>query len=273
MNIFKNNWDNPVSQERLQLVFEHRHQEYGAYQLRRDYSRTVLTAFLLTFAISGLIVTGPLIVHHLFPPAKKFIELGPEVVLDPLLMNKIEKQEIFFEEKKETAANTPKDTKAATEQFTNLKVSDVDSSQVKTQELLSTTLVATSTNKSDSTHHSTEPLPGSTSTNSAANSFTTWAQKMPEFPGGEAEMLKYLRKNIKYPGLALSENITGTVYLSFIINTEGQVSQIKVLKGIGGGCEEEAMRVVKSMPAWEPGRQNGNPVNVQLTLPVTFKTR
>jgi protein TonB len=96
---------------------------------------------------------------------------------------------------------------------------------------------------------------------------------MPEFPGGEADMMKYLKKNIRYPGQALAENITGTVYLSFIINTEGKVSQVKILKGIGGGCEEEAVRVVKSMPVWEPGKQNGNPVNVQLTLPVSFKTR
>ena len=273
MNIFKNDWDSPVSQERLQLVFEHRHQEYGAYRLRRDYSRTVLLAFLLTFGLAGLITSGPFLMNYLLPAPVKYIELGPEVILDPLLMTKPEKQEYFIEEKKETSMKSATETKANSEQFTNLKVSETDSSKMKTQDELSTTTVATTTHKTDSTNTNTEPLPITTGTNNTTSTFITWAQKMPEFPGGEADMMKYLKKNIRYPGQALAENITGTVYLSFIINTEGKVSQVKILKGIGGGCEEEAVRVVKSMPVWEPGKQNGNPVNVQLTLPVSFKTR
>ena len=96
---------------------------------------------------------------------------------------------------------------------------------------------------------------------------------MPEFPGGENAMLKYLSNNIKYPVDAREANITGIVYLSFIVDKEGEIKNIEILKGIGGGCEEEAMRVIKNMKKWKPGKQNGQSVNVQFKLPVSFTLR
>lgn len=86
-------------------------------------------------------------------------------------------------------------------------------------------------------------------------------------------MLKYLQKNIRYPAEAREIGLDGTVYLSFVVTTSGDIAQVNVLRGIGGGCEEEAIRVIKKMPAWNVGLQNGNPVNVQFTLPVTFKLK
>jgi len=93
---------------------------------------------------------------------------------------------------------------------------------------------------------------------------------MPEFPGGNEALLKYLSDNIIYPQEALKANIQGTVYVSFIIEKNGEVSNIKVIHGIGGGCDEEAVRVVKGMPNWIPGTQRGKPVRVQFNLPIRF---
>ena len=95
-------------------------------------------------------------------------------------------------------------------------------------------------------------------------------EQMPEFPGGEEELLKYLRSNIKYPQMAKESGISGIVYIAFVISSKGIVKDARVLRGIGGGCDEEAIRVVKSMPNWKPGRQNSQSVPVQYTLPVRF---
>jgi protein TonB len=96
-------------------------------------------------------------------------------------------------------------------------------------------------------------------------------QKPPSFPGGEKELLKYLSENIKYPPLARENNIQGTVALTFVVGKNGQVSDVQILKDIGGGCGKEAVRVVQSMPKWIPGEANGNPVKVRFTLPVRFR--
>ena len=93
---------------------------------------------------------------------------------------------------------------------------------------------------------------------------------MPTFPGGDAALYKYLGKNIKYPPIARENNITGMVVLKFVINEDGSISDIQVLRDIGGGCAEEAIRVVKKMPNWKPGKQRGKAVKVHFNLPVRF---
>lgn len=95
---------------------------------------------------------------------------------------------------------------------------------------------------------------------------------MPEFKGGQKALEAFLTANIKYPEQAASNQICGTVYVTFLINEKGQISNIKVLRGIGGGCDEEAVRVVKlTSGKWNPGKQKGKPVSVQFNLPVQFK--
>lgn len=95
-------------------------------------------------------------------------------------------------------------------------------------------------------------------------------EQIPEFPGGEEKLLKYLQNNIVYPQTAKENNITGKVFVTFVISRDGAVKDVKVLKGIGGGCDEEAVRVIKNMPKWQPGKQDGKTVNVQFNLPIKF---
>ncbi|MCD4772627.1 MAG: TonB family protein [Bacteroidales bacterium] len=98
----------------------------------------------------------------------------------------------------------------------------------------------------------------------------TVVESMPKFPGGEGAMNKYLGKNIEYPQMARESGIHGRVYVTFVVETDGRVTDIKILRGIGGGCDEEAVRVVKNMPKWNPGKQRGKPVRVQFNLPIKF---
>ena len=101
----------------------------------------------------------------------------------------------------------------------------------------------------------------------------TVVENEPEFPGGTEALYKYLAQNIKYPQLARENNITGKVYVTFVVEKDGSIANPKVLRDIGGGCGAEALRVVKSMPKWAPGKQRGKAVRVQFNLPVNFNLR
>lgn len=100
--------------------------------------------------------------------------------------------------------------------------------------------------------------------------FTT-VEKMPQFPGGEKAMVEYMLNNIKYPDEARKKGIQGTAYITFVVEPDGSVTNVKVLKGFDKLCDEEAFRVVKAMPKWEPGMQKGKAVRVQFNLPLKFK--
>ncbi len=103
------------------------------------------------------------------------------------------------------------------------------------------------------------------------SSVFTIVEEMPSFPGGDEKLRKFLAENIVYPQQAQENGIQGTVYLSFAVDRKGKIGKIKVLKGIGGGCDEEAVRVIKLMPEWIPGKQNGKKVTVLFNMPVQFK--
>ena len=96
-------------------------------------------------------------------------------------------------------------------------------------------------------------------------------EENPEFPGGPAKLLEYVQKNLKYPMMARESDIQGKVFVGFVVEKDGSISNVKVLRGIGGGCDEEAVRVVQSLPKFKPGKQRGNTVRVAYTLPIVFK--
>jgi protein TonB len=98
-----------------------------------------------------------------------------------------------------------------------------------------------------------------------------FAEQMPEFPGGDDALMAYLQRNIKYPAFALENEIEGVVMVNFVVNSDGSISKVNVTKGIKGGCDEEASRVVRNMPKWKPGKQGGQPVPVYFDVPVNFK--
>ena len=96
-------------------------------------------------------------------------------------------------------------------------------------------------------------------------------EQKPEFPDGEAALFKYLSSNIKYPAIARENGVEGTVYVGFVVNTDGSITDVTVKRGVGAGCSEEAVRVIQGMPKWKPGRQQGRAVRVAYTVPVKFK--
>jgi TonB family protein len=99
----------------------------------------------------------------------------------------------------------------------------------------------------------------------------TVVEEYPSFPGGDKARIKFLQENIHYPSEALHQHLEGKVIINFNVEKDGTVSNIKVIDGVKGGCNEEALRVAKLMPKWKPGMQSGRPVRVNFNMPITFK--
>ena len=95
-------------------------------------------------------------------------------------------------------------------------------------------------------------------------------ENMPEFPGGDLGLMKYIQNNVKYPPIAKEYNITGKVYVSFIVDKSGSVTDVKIARGVDKSLDAEALRVVKSLPKYKPGKQRGKAVRVMFTIPINF---
>ncbi len=105
----------------------------------------------------------------------------------------------------------------------------------------------------------------------ASQPIFTVVEQMPEFPGGMTELLKYLAKAIRYPVIAQENGVQGRVVCSFVVNRDGSIVDAEVLRGVDPSLDQEALRVISTMPKWKPGMQRGKPVRVKYTVPVTFR--
>lgn len=269
-----------VYRDMLDIIFASRNREYGAYQLRRAYPKYMGRALAYGTGLIILFFSLPFILSKMtdvFKQEDQMIEvtaeLGPPPDIDPnnpppppppppptpppptrstiqFVPPIIKKDEQVadqepptVEEVIETKADVGKQTKEGTDDappeiIDNPVVAKVVEAPVRQEE----------------------------------KTFEIFdIQKPPSFPGGEAELLKYLAENIKYPPLARENNIQGQVVLSFVVGRKGEIMDVQIIKDIGGGCGKEAVRVVESMPRWIPGEANGNPVKVRFTLPVRFR--
>jgi protein TonB len=115
-----------------------------------------------------------------------------------------------------------------------------------------------------------EPIP-EPPTVQGSNEVFTVVEEMPEFPGGQDALMKYVSSKISYPEEAVESGIEGTVFITYVVEPDGRITDVKPLRGLGAGLTEEAIRVVKGMPTWTPGKQRGKAVRVQYNLPIRFK--
>jgi len=257
-------WSNVVNPERADLVFESRNKAYGGYVIRKNYEKTILVAFLICIGAIMVLVIAPLVSSFIKgkmerealkvtesitlaepPPIDKSTPPPPPVVPPPPVQQTI----------KFTPPKVVKDIEAEEPPPTQEEVKEVTVSTV-TQE-----------------GEKLIDLPPDPVVDPDEGKIFTVVEEMPSFPGGEEALMKYLGTSIKYPAIARENNIQGKVYLSFYVDKDGKVKEVKVLRGIGGGCDEEAVRVVKAMPEWKPGRQNGRNVAVYYNVPVNFTLR
>lgn len=262
----------------LDIVFSNRNRAYGAYALRRAYPNHLGRAFLIGVGIIGgslLLPTLLRAVRELAPaPATDivhvtgdvFIEIPPAVPQPPKPPTPPPPQRstIAFVPPLVVDDNTEERTLIAVDSLLNAKADISTKTQIGDPELPPAIDEVVFNDNA-----------GKVETQAKAEPEKVWEDynihKKPGFPGGEAEMYAFLKKNIIYPQVAIDNGIRGIVPVSFVINPDGSVSDVTILNDIGGGCGKEAIRVVKQMPKWSPGEANGKAVRVRQVLPVRFR--
>lgn len=256
------------------IVFEGRNKSYGAYLLRKIYNDHILRALLIGALIFSFAVSLPVILKALGPEEE--VELVDTTAVD---LTQIEPPPIdpnIPPPPPPPAAPPPPQVSTIKfvppEPVPDEKVVEPDPPK---QQELATVAIATETVVGDPTADPNivieENVPNILGGGGGEETVFQVVEQMPEFEGGMAALGKYLSKNLKYPAQARSANVQGTVFVGFVVGNDGKIRDVTVLKGIGYGCDEEAKRVVSSMPPWRPGKQSGRAVSVRYSLPIRFK--
>lgn len=264
-----------------EIVFEGRNKAYGAFDLRQTYPTHVRRALGTALLLFAVLAAAPGIVRRLMPEHK--VVMPPVEIEHDLAQVKFKP---IDEPKPVTPPAAASGVRVPTQELATRVVSDADAkpkpeptTTPPADALFSTT---TTTGPGEiSTDGLLDPnaVPGdgkstldisTPATGNGREEVFITAEKMPKFAGGDAAMVEFLRRNMHYPALALRNQVEGKVFVSFTVSATGEIVDVQILKGLGSGTDEEALRVVKKMPAWEPGAQNGHPVAVRYTLPITF---
>ncbi|MCX6232176.1 MAG: TonB family protein [Bacteroidetes bacterium] len=259
------------SHEWCELVFEGRNHAYGAYELREHIAKRQITAIFIAASLLIMVAASPMILNRERNGDNHIINSGTiEIIRPPIDKPKDNVDPII-----EPAKGKPVLVNTVAFPPTHI-VPDVEAPDVEIapqDKLINDPRnIAATTVDGGVTGPVTGNWDGTTTGGVKTVDTTTYMDvpQMPVFLSGEDDLFNYLRSSIKYPALARELNITGIVYASFIVNREGNVQDIKILRAIGGGCEDEALRVLSRMPRWNPGKQNGNAVNVRLNIPINF---
>jgi len=261
------------SQRWLALVFEGKNKEYGAYVHREESSDRHLKAIFIISLFTLVLIFLPGFVKWVIPTQKDNSQTT-EVNLTDLVNKEVPPENQI----KEIVVPPPPELKA-TVAFTPPVIKKDE--EIKDEELMKTQQELTET-KADISVATVEGTQGGTVdiadlqehkvvVEDTKPVIFSHVEVMPTFPGGESALLKWLSDNIQYPPIAQEQGIQGRVSLRFVVNPDGSVSKVEVVKGLDPSCDKEAVRVVSKMPKWIPGKQNGNPVSVYYSLPVVFR--
>lgn len=271
-----------ISNEWSDLLFENRNKEYGAYVLRHQTGNrnlaSILAILVFVAAIVSLLVIKneydryvakhTVVVYDQGMETSNLKNKAPEVKrAEPIRQENVEKvvekvrSSIKFVApiiKKDDEVNPEEEMRTQDEIMKSklsIAVFDVFNGSEEGEVLKAKQMLVT------------EPV----KPKEEENTVFEYVEQMPSFPGGDAALMRYLSKNIKYPPLAEENGIQGRVICSFVVERDGSVSDIRIKRSVDPSLDKEAMRVVSAMPKWIPGRQNGQMVRVKYTLPVTFR--
>lgn len=259
------------------IVFANRNRAYGAYSLRKEYPKIVTRALIIGAVIFTLGVLTPTIITALAPEPEE------QAMVEVDLM-KLPPPPIDPNEPPPPPPPPVEVPKVNTVKFLPPEVKPDEEVPEETPppavEELKEAVAAEQTQEGDPNAEEVIAAPeetaGPTRVEAAVEAapkeeeIFTVVEQQPEFQGGMAALSQYLGKNIRYPAAAQRANVSGRVFVSFVVNTDGSIQDVSVLKGLGFGTDEEAIRVVKSMPKWKPGKQSGRPVRVKFNLPINF---
>lgn len=263
-----------ASQEWCQLIFEGKNQAYGAYRMRANSTKRHNIAMLLVLVIAIIGFSIPALIKMATPEKK-------EEMIEVTTLSKLEEPEIKQEEMKrvEPVAPPPPALKS-TIKFTApviKKDSEVsEDNEIKSQDELtnakgSISIADVKGNDEVNGKDIADLKVVVTQAEPEVEKVFDMVEQMPTFPGGQAELMSYLGKNIKYPTIAQENGTQGRVIIQFVVERDGSITDVHVARGVDPYLDKEAVRVVKSMPKWIPGKQNGKAVRVKFTVPVMFR--
>jgi protein TonB len=247
-----------------EVVFANRNKAYGAYQIRKHYNLTltrsvfiVLSTFIVFFFIGLIPNVQPIKISKPINDVVNWIDTEIEIPITDVTLQ----QQSNFAASGNSANESYEITtdKKVVQNIVTTAASTFSSSNLNTKIL-------------GNGFNPLNGLPGKITTNAnPTTSFTTLEENMPIFNNGEGELMDYLQSNISYPERARSAQVTGRVIVVFDVDANGNVANIEVEQGIGFGCDEEAVRVIESMPRWKPAIQNGAAKSVRMRLPIEFQ--
>ena len=272
VDLIDNNW--------VDLVFEGRNKEYGAYVLRKDTGKRNLKSMLIVFATIIAIMVGvwaKVAIENAFP---KKVAMDTDVELMKLAEKKEAKVEkkapVKVEEQKvvEKVKSSVKFTPPVIKKDDEVKPEEALTSQEdlnKTNTAIGSFDVKGNDEAGGEVLKAKEVIAQREPPKEEETKLFEVVEHMPSFPGGQAALFEFLSKNIRCPVVAEENGIQGRVIVTFVVERDGSITDVRVAKSVDPSLDKEAVRVTKSMPHWNPGMQNGGPVRVKFTLPVTFR--
>ena len=268
-----------ISNEWTDLVFEGRNQAYGAYKLRKGTTKRNVWSIIIVALAAVLLFLG--LQLQKMAQANKTVENTQAVELarlqDKKKEVKVEKKEIVRTEPEKvveqvkssvkfTAPVIKKDEEVKEEDEIKLEEVEKSTKAIGTFNVEGNDEVSGAVLKAKEEIKAPEPPKHVEETK-----IFTVVEQMPLFPGGDAALMAYLRDNIHYPTVAAENGVQGRVVVGFVVERDGSITDVNVLRSVDPSLDREAMRVVKGMPRWTPGKQNGSAVRVKYQVPVTFR--
>ena len=269
-----------ISNEWTDLVFEGRNQAYGAYKLRKGTAKRNVWALIIVGLAAALLYLG--LQLQKMAEANKKVENTQAVELAKLNTEKkeakVEKKEIIKQEPEkvvEQVKSSVKFTAPIIKKDSEVKEEDeikLDEVQ-KSDKAVGAFTVEGNDEVGGAVLKAKEDIAAPEPPKHVVEEtkIFTVVEQMPMYPGGDAALMGYLRDNIHYPTVAAENGVQGRVVVGFVVERDGSITDVKVLRSVDPSLDREAMRVVKSMPRWTPGKQNGSAVRVKYQVPVTFR--
>ena len=257
-----------TSFEWRELVFQGKNKEYGAYKLRSDSDKRHNVAMIIIAVVAVVGFSLPKLIEMATPKQKI-------VNVDVMKMSTLDKAVVKNDVKKVEPVAPPPALKSSIKFVAPVIAKDEEvKEEFKSQEQLTNTKVAISiadVKGNDEKGKDIADIKQAVTQVEEPDHVYQVIEQMPQYPGGESELMSYIAKNLKYPVIAQENGIQGKVILRFVVSKSGQVDKIEVVRSLDPACDKEAVRVVKTLQRWIPGKQNGVNVSVYYTLPIAFK--
>jgi len=266
----------------LDILFDNRNKAYGAYELRKNYHIRLRRSMMIAATLVMITVSAPIVASMFDKPLVVDLPNDHPRIIKDIEVIIPKEPEPKVPEVKPLEPSNPVTTIANTTPIIEAAAAVNDADLPPTKEELKDAVAGIENKEGEETDVLDLPIidyegegsgiiPQEPAPNDNEIFDDVDVSQMPEFPGGEEELIRYLAQNIQYPKQALDGNTEGRVLIGFVVNKEGNIDDVKVLRSIGDGCDEEAVRVIHKMPKWKPGKNNGKLVNVFYNLPVTFQ--